>query len=81
MLQLKMTTPIKVYYAPPSPPSRVVLMTAKALGVPVEPRIVDLAKGEHMEPQYLQVSSDVGRVQVFSLLEYLLNSALNPFSI
>ncbi|XP_054266373.1 glutathione S-transferase 1-1-like [Macrosteles quadrilineatus] len=51
-----MTTPIKVYYAPASPPSRVVLMTAKALGVPVEPRIVDLAKGEHMEPQYLQIN-------------------------
>uniref|UniRef100_A0A1B6LFM5 Uncharacterized protein n=1 Tax=Graphocephala atropunctata TaxID=36148 RepID=A0A1B6LFM5_9HEMI len=47
---------IDVYYAPPSPPSRVVLLTAKALGVEVNPHIVDLMKGEHMTPEYLKMN-------------------------
>uniref|UniRef100_A0A1B6K0S6 Uncharacterized protein n=1 Tax=Homalodisca liturata TaxID=320908 RepID=A0A1B6K0S6_9HEMI len=47
---------IDVYYAPASPPSRVVLLAAKALGVEVTPHIVDLMKGEHMTPEYLKMN-------------------------
>jgi glutathione S-transferase len=39
-----------------SPPSRAVLITAQALGIELELKNVDLAKGEHRRPEYLQLN-------------------------
>lgn len=36
-------------------PARTVLMTAAALGIPIEKKIVDMANGEHMSAEFLKV--------------------------
>lgn len=46
-----------VYLVHPSPPCRAVLMTAKAIGLPVTEKNVDLFGGEHMKPEYLKVKT------------------------
>ncbi|KAG8191130.1 hypothetical protein JTE90_010051 [Oedothorax gibbosus] len=45
---------VDVYLSYASPPSRAVLMTAQHIGVDVNHKLVDLANGEHMEPEYLK---------------------------
>lgn len=47
---------IDLYYLPGSAPCRAVLMTAKAVGVELNLKLVNLMNGEHMTPEYLKVS-------------------------
>lgn len=44
------------YFHPLSPPSRAVNMVARHLGVPLQPRMVDLMKGENKTEEYLRVN-------------------------
>lgn len=60
-----MTKSIDLYYFPPSPPSRAVLLTAKVVGVDLNLKSVNIAKGEQMAPHYVKVS-------VIKLLLYFL---------
>lgn len=48
--------PIDCYYLPPSPPCRTVVLLAKALGVHFNFKMVNVMKGEHMSPEFLQVT-------------------------
>lgn len=48
-------TPV-LYYLPPSPPCRALLMLTRLLGLEVELKIVNILEGEHMKPEFLQVS-------------------------
>lgn len=45
-----------LYMSEYSPPVRAVLMTAKALGVTLVRKEVDLSKDEHLTPEFLEVS-------------------------
>lgn len=46
---------VKLYYAPASPPSRMVRIAAKALEVELDLQLVDMSKGEHLTPDFLKV--------------------------
>ncbi|XP_014479140.1 PREDICTED: glutathione S-transferase 1-1-like [Dinoponera quadriceps] len=48
--------PIDCYYFPPSPPCRTVMLLAKALGVHFNFKILNVMKGEHMSPEFLQIN-------------------------
>jgi len=48
--------PIDLYYLQLSPPCRAVHTTAKQLGIDVNIKNVDLAKGEHLTPEYLKLN-------------------------
>lgn len=45
-----------LYYKPGSAPCRAVLMTAKAVGVDLNLKRVDLMAGEHLTPEYLKIN-------------------------
>lgn len=45
-----------LYYLPPSPPCRALLMLARLLGLEFELKIVNIIEGDHMKPEFLQVS-------------------------
>lgn len=45
---------LELYYDILSEPSRAVYLFLKATGVPFEPKVVDLAKGEHFSPEYVK---------------------------
>ena len=47
--------PIDLYYVPGSAPCRAVLLTAKALNLNLNLKLVDLHHGEHLKPEYLKV--------------------------
>lgn len=47
---------IDFYYLPGSAPCRSVLMTAKAVGVELNLKLVDLMSGEHLKPEFIKVS-------------------------
>lgn len=46
---------IDYYYTPGSAPCRTVLMVAKAVGVDLNLKHLDLMKGEHLTPEYVKV--------------------------
>lgn len=48
--------PVDLYSMAPSAPCRSVLMTAKALGVDVNVKPVNLFAGEHMTPEFLKLN-------------------------
>lgn len=48
--------PVDLYWLPGSAPCRSVLLAAKALGVEVNTKVVDLMKGEHMTPEFLKMN-------------------------
>lgn len=50
----KMT--IDLYYLPGSSPCRAVLLAAKATGVELNLKFLDLMKGEHLTPEFIKVS-------------------------
>ncbi|XP_068145485.1 glutathione S-transferase 1 [Drosophila tropicalis] len=50
-----MSKPI-LYYATLSPPSRAVLLTAKAIGLELELRPINLIKGEHLTPEFIKMN-------------------------
>lgn len=45
-----------LYYKPGSAPCRAVLMTAKAVGVDLNLKRVELMNGEHLTPEYLKIN-------------------------
>ncbi|ALC40888.1 CG16936 [Drosophila busckii] len=45
-----------LYYATLSPPSRAVMLTAKAIGLELELRPINLLKGEHLTPEFLKMN-------------------------
>lgn len=49
--------PIDFYYLPESSPCRAVAMTAKALGIELNAKYIDLKSGEHLKPEFKKVSS------------------------
>ena len=48
-----------LYMLPASPAVRSVQITAKAIGLQMEEKLVDLSKGEHLKPEYLKVTTAV----------------------
>ncbi|TMW40689.1 hypothetical protein DOY81_014231 [Sarcophaga bullata] len=44
------------YYLPLSAPCRAVMMTAKAIGVELNKKLLDLFAGEHMKPEFLKLN-------------------------
>ncbi|KAF6211314.1 hypothetical protein GE061_014431 [Apolygus lucorum] len=47
---------IDLYYIPPSPPCRMIMMTADVLGIDVNWIYVDLTKQEQLKPEYLKIN-------------------------
>lgn len=47
--------PVDFYYTPGSPPCRAVLLTAKALGLELNLKPLDLHHGEHLKPEFVKV--------------------------
>ncbi|XP_061394187.1 glutathione S-transferase 1-like [Musca vetustissima] len=50
-----MSNPI-LYMATLSPPSRAVMLTAKAIGLELEYKVVNLLAGEHLTPEFLKMN-------------------------
>ncbi|XP_077263835.1 glutathione S-transferase D1-like [Temnothorax americanus] len=48
--------PIDFYYVPPSPPCRTIMLLAKALGIHFNLKIVDVSRGDHLTPEFLQIN-------------------------
>nr|XP_031829474.1 glutathione S-transferase 1-like [Nomia melanderi] len=48
--------PIDFYYFPLSPPSRSVMLLAKAIGVHLNLKTVNVLKGEHMKPSFIKIN-------------------------
>jgi len=48
--------PIDLYYLGASPPCRVVTLTAKALGLELNLKVIDMQKGEHLTPEFLKMN-------------------------
>ncbi|XP_014086723.1 glutathione S-transferase D1 isoform X2 [Bactrocera oleae] len=44
------------YYVPASPPCRAVLLAAKALGVNLNKKLLNLFAGEHLKPEFLKLN-------------------------
>lgn len=44
------------YYLPPSPPCRAVEMCAKAVGVQLNKKFLNLALGEHLKPEFTKIN-------------------------
>lgn len=67
-----MAAKIVLYYRSLSPPSRSVLLTAKAIGIDLERKDINLLKGEHLTPQYQKVFlSELLLIVPMSLLNLL----------
>ncbi|XP_076057787.1 glutathione S-transferase 1-1-like [Oratosquilla oratoria] len=47
---------IDFYYAPPSPFCRSVLLTAKAIGLDLNMKLVDINNGENMKPEFIAIN-------------------------
>nr|CAD7259412.1 unnamed protein product [Timema shepardi] len=52
----KVTMSLDFYYVPLSPPCRSVLLVAKAVGIKMNLKLVDLGSGENLTPQYLKMN-------------------------
>lgn len=50
------TQPIKLYYLPPSPPCRSVMMVARVLGIDLDLVVTNIMEGQHMTPEFLKVN-------------------------
>lgn len=48
--------PIDLYYMPLSTPCRAVMLTAKAIGVDLNLKPIDVAAGEHMKPEFVALN-------------------------
>ncbi|KAH8310312.1 hypothetical protein KR044_000674, partial [Drosophila immigrans] len=44
------------YYAPPSAPCRAVMMAAKALGIELNKKTLNLMEGEHLKPEFVKIN-------------------------
>lgn len=59
-----------LYYLPPSPPCRAVLMLARLLGLEFELKVVNILEGDHMKPEFLQVFWIITFINLKSLKMY-----------
>lgn len=59
-----------LYYVPGSSPCRAVLLTAKALNLNLNLKLVDLHGGEQLKPEYLKVCLTPHKVETQALLFY-----------
>ncbi|XP_026731430.1 glutathione S-transferase D7-like isoform X3 [Trichoplusia ni] len=50
------TQPIKLYYLPPSPPCRSVMMVARVLGIDLDLVVTNIMEGQHMTPEFLKMN-------------------------
>lgn len=50
-----MSGDIDLYYMPTSPPCRSVMLVAKALGVNLNLKMINVMEGEHLTPEFLKV--------------------------
>nr|AVC68805.1 glutathione S-transferase 8 [Subpsaltria yangi]AVC68806.1 glutathione S-transferase 9 [Subpsaltria yangi] len=48
--------PLVLYYSPCSTPCQAIMLTAKALGLDLELKLVDLWKGETLKPEFLKIN-------------------------
>ncbi|XP_050349421.1 glutathione S-transferase 1-like isoform X2 [Nymphalis io] len=48
--------PIKLYYLPPSPPCRSVMMTARALDIDLDLVLTNIMEGQHKTPEFLKMN-------------------------
>lgn len=48
--------PIDFYYLPGSAPCRAVLLTAKVLDIPLNLKLTELMKGEHLTPEFVKLN-------------------------
>ncbi|XP_015522786.2 uncharacterized protein LOC107226476 [Neodiprion lecontei] len=48
--------PVDLYYLPPSIPCRAVMMLAKALGIHLNLKVVNILEGEHLKPEFLKIN-------------------------
>lgn len=48
------TMPI-LYYIPPSPPCRTILLLGRMLNIEFDLRLIDLLKGEQLKPEFIEV--------------------------
>ncbi|XP_077263834.1 glutathione S-transferase 1-1-like [Temnothorax americanus] len=48
--------PVQLYYLPPSPPCRAVMLVAEAIGLEMELIVLNTAAGEHLTPEYEQLN-------------------------
>lgn len=44
-----------LHYIPPSPPCRCVLLLGRLINIEFDLRLVDLMKGEHLKPEFIEV--------------------------
>lgn len=47
---------LDLYYCPCSPPCQTIMLTAKALGLDLNLKLIDLWKGEHRQPEFLKIN-------------------------
>nr|APC23399.1 GSTd6 [Liposcelis entomophila] len=47
---------ITLYYFAPSPPARIALLAARAVGVDVDIKVVDLFNKEHLTPEFIKIN-------------------------
>jgi glutathione S-transferase len=52
LLQMVLT----LYHCPPSYPSRAAFMVARAVGVDITVKTINLLEGEHLSPEFIKVS-------------------------
>lgn len=52
-----MGSKIILYYMPVSPPSRAVVLVAKAINIDLDLRQIDVSRGEQMTPEFLKVTN------------------------
>lgn len=46
----------KLYYLPPSPPCRAILMLGKMLKLEFELELINVMEGDHLKPEFVSVS-------------------------
>ncbi|XP_044741249.1 glutathione S-transferase D7-like [Chrysoperla carnea] len=49
---------IDLYYFPPSPPCRAVMLTAKAVGVKLNLKLLNITEGEHMNAEFVKLNPE-----------------------
>lgn len=54
----RMSGQIDLYYFPPSPPCRAVMLVANAVGVTLNKKMVNITKGEQMLPEYIKLNPE-----------------------
>jgi len=47
--------PMDLYYFPPSPPCRAVLLLAKRMGIDFNLKTTNILAGEHLTPEFIKV--------------------------